>query len=775
MKIAVNLRQYYKGKIGGMENYLRNVLRGLSHHQLLVWVHEEEVEHVREFAPTAEIVGISHESGLQTIEAGVKTGAFDLFFCPLLVLEPLVVSVPSAVMMPDVQHEFFPEFFDANVLQWRRQTYGPTALNSDIVFTLSEHAKSTIVERFRIAPEKVKVIHLDADAEFKKSLPDVPSEAWKALNLPDRYFFFPANFWPHKNHSNVLQALRKVIDSGIKDVELVLSGSPAEFGPVEKEIALLGLKGSVRMIGYVDKKLIPEIYQHALALVFATKFEGFGIPLLEAFYCNTPAITSNSGSCVEVAGDAAVLVDPLDPSSIADGMRRVYEDAGLRQDLISKGRQRLALFSWKRAIELTEESFNHITSPAYSRPSRITVESWPVIGIVTPTYNMAHFLEETIQSVLMQDYPHVDYVVMDAGSKDGSVEILQKYGDRLRWCSEKDRGQADAVNKGYHATTGEIFTFLNSDDTFLPGALSTIAKHFRANPGVGMIYGEAYHVKLGGEIIAPYPTQAFDLRTLNNQCYICQPAAFMLREAFRNAGMMNVSMHFALDYELWIRIAKQYGVVKVDEFLATSRMHMDNKTLSKRRLVYQEIISTVKTQFQYAPYEWVNGYACYLLDKKDQYFDRSKPTLSSYALSLALGMYHNPGQRKRYFAEWQEMTGFGKKFTGRWEDGWISQVWQSEQSIPTDTTNVAVSGKHWAPTGPISLTIKLEGKVVHRQELSSAGNYAFVAAVPPEMSGKVCRMSFETSRTWRPKANGDYRQLGCVVDTVQFQTTGSEV
>ena len=121
------------------------------------------------------------------------------------------------------------------------------------------------------------------------------------------------------------------------------------------------------------------------------------------------------------------------------------------------------------------------------------------------------------------------------------------------------------------------------------------------------------------------------------------------------------------------------------------------------------------------------------------------------------------------------MTGFGKKFTGRWEDGWISAVWQSEQSIPPETTSVAVSGKHWAPIGPIALTIKLEGKVVHRQALSSSGDYAFVAAVPPELSGKVCRMSFETSRTSRPKANGDYRQLGCVVDTVQFQTTGSKV
>jgi glycosyltransferase involved in cell wall biosynthesis len=769
MRIDVNLRQYYKGKIGGMENYLRNVLAGLTQHDLRIWVHEEEVEHVREFAPHADIRGITHERGLQTIEDAVRAGGFDLYYCPLLVLEPLVVEQPSAVMMPDVQHEFFPEFFDAGVLQWRRQTYGPTALNCDVLFTLSEHAKATIVEKFRVNPDKIRVIHLDADAEFKRPLPAVPTAAFLALRLPERYLYFPANFWPHKNHGNVLQALRQVLDGGAGDLHLVLSGSPADFGRVEKEIDRLGLRHAVRMLGYVDKALIPEIYQHALALLFATKFEGFGIPLLEAFYCGCPAITSNSGSCVEVAGDAAVLVDPLDPASIAAGVLRVAGDAALRAELVAKGTERVKQFSWKKAVDLTEQAFTEITRPDYRRHSPIQVESWPVIGIVTPTYNMAHFLEETIESVLSQDYPHVDYVVMDAGSKDGSVEILRKYGDRFRWASEKDRGQADAVNKGYHATTGEIFTFLNSDDTYLPGALSAIAKHFKANPGIGLIYGEAYHVKLNGEIIAPYPTQPFDLRTLNNQCYICQPAAFMLREAFANAGMMNVDMHFALDYELWIRIAKQYGVRKVDEFLATSRMHMDNKTLSKRRLVYQEILSTVKAQFQYAPYEWINGYACYLLDRKDQYFDRSKPSMASYALSLALGMYHNPGQRRRFLAEWQEMTGFGRKFTGRWEDGWISGLWRSDQTVPEDAAQLVLAGKHWAPGGPLFLTVKLNGKTVVREELAS-GAYALRAPVPAEVRGTTCRLEVETSRTWRPKENGDYRQLGCVVDAVQFET-----
>ena len=110
LRIAVNLRQYYKGKIGGMENYVRNVLAGLQHHSLTIWVHEEEAENVRAFAPLANVIGITHQQGAAAIEKGLRAGGFDLFFCPLLVLEPLVVSQPSAVMMPDAQHEFFTNF-----------------------------------------------------------------------------------------------------------------------------------------------------------------------------------------------------------------------------------------------------------------------------------------------------------------------------------------------------------------------------------------------------------------------------------------------------------------------------------------------------------------------------------------------------------------------------------------------------------------------------------------------------------------------------------------
>ena len=315
MRIAVNLRQYFKGKIGGLENYVRNILHSLDSERLTIFVHEEEAQHVREFVPAAEIIKIRHETALATIAATLKQREFDLFFCPLLVLEPLVVAIPTAVFMPDVQHEFYPEFFDQGVLNWRKENYPPTTSRVDVLFTPSEHTKQTIIKKYGSAAAKIQVVWHDVDDEFRPPYKPVTKE-FTALRLPEKYFYFPANYWPHKNHSNVLKAFALLVEQGNQDAHLVFTGAPSTGSElVEKSIRELGLQKRVRMLGHVPRDVMPDLYRHAFALLFATKFEGFGIPLLEAFHTGTPVITSNSGSSLEVAGDAAILVDPLDPNS----------------------------------------------------------------------------------------------------------------------------------------------------------------------------------------------------------------------------------------------------------------------------------------------------------------------------------------------------------------------------------------------------------------------------------------------------------------------------
>lgn len=279
----------------------------------------------------------------------------------------------------------------------------------------------------------------------------------------------------------------------------------------------------------------------------------------------------------------------------------------------------------------------------------------PLVSVVTPSYNMAPFIEETIQSVLGQDYPHIEYIVMDGGSTDGTLEILRKYEGRLRYESKPDRGQTDAINQGFRLSRGNIFAFLCADDTYLPGAVSRAVEHLVSNPGHGGIYGEGYLTDVRGAILGRYPTREFDPELLKTECFICQPAAFLWRSAFEAAGLMNVDLHQSLDYDLWIRFARRHTLLKVDDYLATSRMHAGAKTLRERAAVFKASIDILKAHYGYAPYAHVYGYCCALLDRRDGFFEPVPPSLLKYAAALVYGSFRNYRHLPRYWKEWFEV------------------------------------------------------------------------------------------------------------------------
>lgn len=279
------------------------------------------------------------------------------------------------------------------------------------------------------------------------------------------------------------------------------------------------------------------------------------------------------------------------------------------------------------------------------------VDSLPLVSIVTPTYNMARFLPETIESILSQDYPRIEYIVMDGGSTDGTVELLKQYEGRLTWVSEKDKGQSDAVNKGFLRTHGEIFTFLNADDVYMPGAVKTAVEAFAAHPEAGVIYGDAWYTREDGSVIKPYPVLPYDHDWLGHQCYICQPASFLRSDVFREAGMLDTDLHLTLDYELWLRISQRWPMHKVDAYLATSRMYGDNKTLSKREITFREVFQITRQYRGYVPLNWIYGYAGWLLDGKDDFFEPSAPSLRKYALAFLLGLRYNPLRPHKFLAE----------------------------------------------------------------------------------------------------------------------------
>jgi glycosyltransferase involved in cell wall biosynthesis len=236
----------------------------------------------------------------------------------------------------------------------------------------------------------------------------------------------------------------------------------------------------------------------------------------------------------------------------------------------------------------------------------------PLVSIVTPSFNQGKFIEETIKSVLSQDYPHLEYIVIDGGSTDNTADILNRYEDRIQWSSGPDRGQADAVNKGFSMAKGDILGWINSDDTYLSGAIRTAAEYFEGHPDIVMVYGDAYVIDEDGRKTGRYRSEPFRSERLSDTCFICQPTVFIRRNVFREIGPLDINLHTCMDYDYWIRIAKKYQSESIaylkGTYLANTRMYPGNKTLNMREMVFQESMDTVKKHFGFVSSVWRCAY-----------------------------------------------------------------------------------------------------------------------------------------------------------------------
>ena len=202
----------------------------------------------------------------------------------------------------------------------------------------------------------------------------------------------------------------------------------------------------------------------------------------------------------------------------------------------------------------------------------------PTVSIVTPSYNQAFFLEKAILSVLEQDYPNIEYLVVDGGSTDGSVDIIKKYADRISWwVSEKDRGQADGINKGLRRATGEIVAWLNSDDFYQPGAITDAVRALQEHPDAGFVYGNLQVVNEAGETTNILSYEDWKLKWLMEFKIIGQPSVFMRREVLKQAGYLNESYHYLLDHHLWLRMAIKAQPQYVPKLWAGEHYHAGSK------------------------------------------------------------------------------------------------------------------------------------------------------------------------------------------------------
>jgi glycosyltransferase involved in cell wall biosynthesis len=271
------------------------------------------------------------------------------------------------------------------------------------------------------------------------------------------------------------------------------------------------------------------------------------------------------------------------------------------------------------------------------------------ICIVTPSFNQGRFIERTIQSVLAQDANGIDYVVMDGGSRDDTIEILKQYSDRVRWVSKPDKGPADAIIQGLAASDAPVVAWLNSDDVYYPGAVAAALKFLDANPDIDVAYGEAEHIDARGDFIERYPTEDFDFERLKDTCFISQPASFIRRRAFELAGPLNAAVR-GMDYEFWLRLAKAGGRFgRFPTLAAATRLHAEAFSVGQRLRGHAEVNDFTRAILGRTPDKWLFNYGHAWLEKI--HYGRDKPgfSLAVSAVSLYAALRWNGRVSKDMF------------------------------------------------------------------------------------------------------------------------------
>lgn len=217
----------------------------------------------------------------------------------------------------------------------------------------------------------------------------------------------------------------------------------------------------------------------------------------------------------------------------------------------------------------------------------------PRVSIITPSFNQAEFLHQTIESVLSQDYPNLEYIIIDGGSTDGSQGIIHEFEDKLaHWESIPDKGQTDAINKGFARATGKYLAWLNSDDLYRPGAVSEAVAYLEKHPDVGLVYSDCTFIDAEGAEIGRFPAAQTDYQRLRRgYVHIPQQAAFFRSDLWQKVGPLDPTFYFAMDYDLWVRLAKLAPIVYLPERTwASFRLHGDAKTIAADARCWPEML-----------------------------------------------------------------------------------------------------------------------------------------------------------------------------------------
>jgi glycosyltransferase involved in cell wall biosynthesis len=388
----------------------------------------------------------------------------------------------------------------------------------------------------------------------------------------------------------------------------------------------------------------------------------------------------------------------------------------------------------------------------------------PMVSIITPSFNQVEFIERTIESIRIQDYPRIEHIVIDGGSTDGTLEVLKRYEDRLRWISEKDSGQSEAINKGFRLAQGDILAWLNSDDILLPGAISKVVQFLSDHPNAMMVYGEGYMIDGKDNVKSrfPFTEPKFDLwKLIHVGDYILQQSTFFRKSVFDTIPMLDEGLHYGLDWDLFIRIGKRFHVEYIPEYLGCIREHGDAKTSTGGTRRFRELVKLIRGHgiFRY-PLAYFN-YASGTFEK----WPRASNSRLGNALRLGVAQFLKKALSV-YLRRLQQ---------GYYSDGWVSKratIVLPNLSPEKKNRHLSISAEVRAPNIPIRISVRINKQVLFRHKAKQPGAFTLTAPIPDAFEHSDCyHITIKSSKSYVPSrraATSDPRELAFLLKSISI-------
>jgi glycosyltransferase involved in cell wall biosynthesis len=477
MLIAVDFQLLQYGASGGVVQWQSGILaayaRMFTEDQLVVFAADDFPPTVLPDLPSLQLVRGAREKlheqevdFLRANEGEILLRSYPHFLHPDFPIERQITFIP------DMQHVDRPEFFTPDFLRFRRLGFGHLLAKGGAIATMTEFSRQTILRNpwtechdVFLAPPSV----LASEESGKASTPSWLDDLYRFR----RFFFFPANPWPHKNHRRLLEAFARAMRRLPTGTGLVLTGS----APHDSLDGLGDLP--VLYLGYVDHIHLKILYQRATALSFFSLYEGFGMPLLEAFHHGTPVICSDIPALKEVGGDAVLTCSPTDIDGMADLMVRVAGDVALGRELVTKGKARLVHYDWSTSAIAVREATRRVAERAAAGPPRLASRPSPAIALIVDVASARGSLPNCLGAIRAQTYPYFSALVVTASNH--IVDSITEADARIRLAPPGSLAARIADS------AGEITLIIRPDCRLHPEALQSIADHFTAHRDCDML------------------------------------------------------------------------------------------------------------------------------------------------------------------------------------------------------------------------------------------------------------------------------------------------